>query len=60
MAESDEVRCLFISKAKFKKIPVYEQFVMKQYCVTRQDIAMLSYLFSTRYPVDAKDYTSYY
>lgn len=30
-----EVRTLFISKANFKKIPVYEQLVMKQYCQAR-------------------------
>jgi hypothetical protein len=32
VAASPEVRVLFISNANFKKIPVYEQFVMKQYC----------------------------
>jgi hypothetical protein len=29
VAQSEQVRTLFISKANFKKIPVYEQLVMK-------------------------------
>jgi hypothetical protein len=51
---------LFISKAKFKKIPVYEQLVMKQYCKRRQDIEMLSYTFSNMYGIDIKEYSNYY
>lgn len=57
---SDKVQVLFISTSAFKKIPVYEQFVMKQYCQARQDIAMLAYLYSTRYKIDIKEYTSFY
>jgi hypothetical protein len=60
VAVSDEVRTLFISNAKFKKIPVYEQLVMKQYCQARQDIAQLSYMFSTRFNIDIKEYSNYY
>ena len=60
VSKSDEVRLLYISKDNFRKIPVYEQLVMKQYCQARQDIAMLSYMFSSRYNIDIKEYNSYY
>ena len=60
VADSEEVRLLYISKANFKKIPVYEQLVMKQFCQARQEIQMLSYMFSARYNIDIKEYATYY
>jgi hypothetical protein len=60
IATSDEVRILHISNSNFKKIPVYEQLVMKQFCQARQDIAMLSYMFTARYKIDIKEYATYY
>ena len=60
VAISDEVRTLFISNANFKKIPVYEQLVMKQYCQARQDIAQLSYMFATRFNIDIREFSSFY
>ena len=33
---------------------------MKQHCQARQDIEMLSYLFSTRYKIDIKEYSAFY
>ena len=51
---------MYISKDNFKKIPVYEQLVMKQYCQGRQDVAMLSNMFSSRYNIDIKEFSSYY
>jgi hypothetical protein len=56
VAVSEEVRMLYISKDNFKKIPVYEQLVMKQYCQGRQDVAMLSNMFSSRYNIDIKEF----
>ena len=54
------MRILYISNSNFKKIPVYEQLVMKQFCQARQDIAMLSYMFSARYKIEMKEYNTYY
>eukprot|EP00347_Sterkiella_histriomuscorum_P006255 403353470 len=54
------VTCFFISNENFKKIPVYEQHVMKMYCQSREDISMIAYLYSNRYGVDIKQYANYY
>ena len=59
-AESEEVECIFIDKEKFNRIPAFEQLLMKQYCISRDDIQMLAYFYSNKYGKDIQEYTYYY
>ena len=60
IAHSPTVECLFIPAAEFKKIPQFEQILIKKYAENRQDINILGLQYSKRYNVDIQEYTNFY
>jgi len=60
VAESDKVDCLFISKENVQKIPTYELLRIKEFCEKRNDIQMLTYLYTHKYKLQPSEYASFY
>lgn len=60
IAQSPTVECMFIPASEFKKIPQFEQILIKKYAENRQDINILGLQYSKRYNVDIQEYTNFY
>ena len=60
IADSDDLECMHIPYEKFMKVPLYEQMEMRNFSITRKDIAMISFQYCKRYGIDQSLYANYY
>jgi hypothetical protein len=60
IADSPEVRFMFMTAKEFMKIPKYERIIIKKYAEKRSEINMLGMQYSRKYGIDMQEYQNFY
>lgn len=60
VADSEEVRCLYMTSKEFMTLPAYERILIKRFAEKRSEISMLGMQYSRRYNIDPYLYQKFY